>query len=79
MGEVIEKLKLPIAYFSTKIIDKGEFLVFKLRELGGSSDVGYIVNWMISYCRNNVRNPLLPHDREIIKRRKALKAILRVP
>ena len=27
--EVIEKLELPIAYFSTKIIDEGKFLVFK--------------------------------------------------
>jgi len=79
VGEVIEKLKLPIAYFSTKIIDEGEFLVFKLLELGGSSDVGYIVNWMINYCRDNVRNPLLPHDKEIVERRKTLKAVLRIP
>ena len=70
VGEAVEKLKLPIAYFSTKIIDEGKFLVFKLLELGGSSDVGYIVNWMINYCRDNVRNPLLPHDKEIVERRK---------
>ena len=79
VGEVIEKLKLPIAYFSTKIIDEGEFLVFKLLELGDPSDVGYIVNWMINYCRDNVRNPLLPHDKEIVERRKTLKAVLRIP
>jgi len=70
VGEVIEKLKLPIAYFSTKVIDEGKFLVFKLLELGDPSDVGYIVNWMINYCRDNVRNPLLPHDKEIVERRK---------
>jgi len=79
VGEVIEKLKLPIAYFSTKIIDEGEFLVLKLLELGDFSDVGYIVNWMINYCRDNVRNPLLPHDKEIVERRKTLKAVLRIP
>jgi len=79
VGEVIEKLKLPIAYFSTKIIDEGKFLVFKLLELGSPSDVRYIVNWMINYCRSNIRNPLLPHNKEIVERREALKAVLRIP
>lgn len=57
VGEVVEKLKLLIAYFSIKMIDEGKFFVFKPLELGGSSDVGYIVNWRIKYCRDNVRNP----------------------
>ena len=81
MEEVIKKLELPIVYFSTKIIDKAKdrFLTFKPLELGSSSDVGYIVRWMINYCRDYARNPLLPHDKEIVERRKALKAALRIP
>jgi len=79
VGEVIERLKLPIAYFSTKMVDADKFLVFKLLELSGSSDVSYVVRWIISYCRDSVRNPLLPHDKEIVERRKALKAVLRIP
>jgi len=81
VGEVIEKLKLSIAYFSTKITNETEskLLVFKPLELGDPSDIGYIVMWMTNYCRDNIRNPCLPHDKEIIERRKALKAILRIP
>ena len=79
VGEVAEKLELPIAYFSTKIVGEGKFLVLKPLELGGPSDVGYVVSWVIDYCRGNARNPLLPHDKEIVGRRKALKAVLRVP
>jgi len=71
---VIEKLKLPIAYFSTRTINEGKFLVFKLLELGGSSGMGYIVEW-----RDNVRNSLLPHDKGMVERRKALEATLRIP
>jgi len=77
--EVIQKLELPIAYFSTKIIDEGKFLVFKPLESGSHSDVCYMVNWMINYCRNNIRNPLLPHNKEIVERRKTLKVVLRIP
>jgi len=81
VGEVIEKLKIPIAYFSTKMGDEneGKFLVFKPLELSSPSDIESVVRWMIKYCRDSVRNPLLPHDREIIERRKALKAVLRIP
>jgi len=81
VGEVIEKLKIPIAYFSTKMGDEneGKFLVFKPLELSSPSDIESVVRWMIKYCRDSVRNTLLPHDKEIIERRKALKAVLRVP
>jgi len=81
VGEVIKKLKLPIVYFSVKISneDKDKFLIFKPLELSGLSDIGYIANWMINYCRDNVRNPLLPYDKEVVDRRKALKAVLKIP
>ncbi|RLF02204.1 MAG: hypothetical protein DRK00_10355 [Thermoprotei archaeon] len=81
VGEVIKKLELPIVYFSTMVISKAErkFLAFEPLELGGSPDVCYIIRWMINYCRNHARNPLLPHDKEIVKRRKALKVALRIP
>lgn len=83
VGEVVEKLKLPIAYFSMKISDedKDKFLIFKPLELSNPSDVGYIASWMIDCRRDNVRvrNPLLPSDKEVVDRRKALKTVLRVP
>ena len=79
IGEAVEKLKLPIAYFSTKILDENIFPVFKPLELGGSSDACYIVKWLINYCRDSVRNPLLPHDEEIVERKNTLRAFLRVP
>ena len=74
VGEVIKKLKIPIAYFSTKMSDEneGKFLVFKPLELSSLSDIESVVRWMIKYCRDSVRNPP-SHDKEIIERRKALK------
>jgi len=82
IGEVIEKLKLPIVYFSMKISNVenlNKFLVFKPVEISNPSDICYIVKWLINCCRDGVRNPLLPHDKEIIDRRKILKTIFQVP
>ncbi len=80
ISEIIERLKLPIIYFSTKIINETQvyFHVFKPLELGGLSDVRYIIRWMINCCRD-IRNSLLPYDKEIVERRRVLKGVLRVP
>jgi len=79
ISEVIEKLKLPIVLFLTKIVDEDNFLVFKPSKLGSPSNYGYLIRWMFNYCREHVRNPLLPRDKEIKERRRALKIALKVP
>ena len=81
IGEVIEKLELPIAYFSTKIINetKGDFAVLKPLEPTRLVDICYVITWMINCCRDTGRNPLIPDDKEIVERRRVLKAILKVP
>jgi len=53
--------------------------MYKPLELGSSLDVCYAISWIIKYCRDNVRNPLLLHDKEMVERRKALKVVLRIP
>jgi len=79
ISEAIEKLKLPMAIFLTKIVDEGNFLAFKPLETGSPSDMGYIIRWMLNYSQDQVRNPLLPHDKEIKERRRALKTALKIP
>jgi len=79
--EVVEKLKLPMAYFSAEASDESwsKLLVFRPLEVGGPMDWRQFVSWMIDYCRDHVRNPLLPHDREVVERRESLKTVLGVP
>ncbi len=79
VSEFFKKLRLPIVYFSTRILDKDDFLVFQPLETSSPSNTGYIVRRMLNYCRDGVRNPLLPQDKEIKERRRALKTILKVP
>jgi len=78
ISEVIEKLKLPIVLFLTKIVGKDNFLVFKPSEITYGFNCGRIVQWMLNYC-SDARNPLLPRDEEIKERRRALKIALKVP
>ena len=78
--EFIDKLKLPLIYFATKINEvKGEFLVFKPAQLTKISDTCYIISWMLNYCKEGRRNTLLPGDKEVLARRKALRALLMIP
>jgi len=79
ISEFIEKLKLPMAFFSTKIVDEDGFLVFKPSEVGSPYSCGDVIRWMLNYCRERARNPLLPRDEGIKERRRALKIALKVP
>jgi len=79
ISEVIEKLKLPTVLFLTEIVGEDDFLVFKPLETGSPSNCGHIIRWMLNYCDEQVRNPLLPHDKEIKERRRALKIAFKVP
>ena len=79
VSEVFNKLRLPVVCFSTRILDKDNLLVFQPLETSSPSNTGYIVRRMLNYCRDGVRNPLLPQDKEIKERRRALKTILNVP
>jgi len=79
ISEFIEKLKLPMAFFLTKIVGEDSLLVFKPSELSSPSDFGYVIRWILDDCREHVRNQLLPHDEGIKGRRRALKIALKVP
>mgnify|MGYP000453932545 CR=1 FL=1 len=79
LEEVIKKFKLPILLFTTKIIENNNFLVFKPIEIRSPNDLKYITGWMLNYCRDNIRNPLLPFDKDIIERRRAIKTVLKIP
>jgi len=77
--EVIEKLKLPMALFLTEIVDENDFRAFKPLEIDSPNNMGYLIRWMLNYCGNQVRNPLLPDDSKIKERRRALKITFEVP
>jgi len=79
LEEVIKKFRLPILLFTTKIIENNNFLVFKPLEIRSPNDLKYITGWMLKYCRDNIRNPLLPLDKDIIERRRAIKTVLKIP
>lgn len=64
VSEVIKKLKLPMVLFLTKIVDKDNFLVFEPLEIGSPSNQRYVIRWILTYCGDRVRNPLLPHDKK---------------
>lgn len=81
IAEFFERMKLPVAYFSTKMFSVYEYELYKPSELG-KQDLNYIVSWILGSCRERVRNPLFLEDYskdEITKRRRALKTALRVP
>ncbi len=82
ISEIIERLRLPIVYFSTRITKREKdnlyFLVIKPTEVGSLKDINYIITWMFNLTRS-IRNPLLPQDNEVEKRRRVLKTILGIP
>ncbi len=81
IGEVFEKLELPLIYFSTKIKSDNCSRVYKPLNLDLAGDLKWLIEWMCN-MGFDARNPLLDgniRDKEVIKRRKALKAALRVP
>jgi len=82
ISEIIERLRLPIVYFSTRITKKEKdnlyFLVIKPTKVDSPKDINYIVTWMLNLTRNT-RNPLLPQDKEVEKRRRVLKTVLGIP
>ena len=77
--EVIEKLRLPMVLFLTKIVDENNFRVFRPSVIDSPSNIGYLIRWMLGYWWNQVRNPLLPDDKKIKERRRALKTAFKVP
>ena len=78
VGEVIERLKLPVVYFSVRMVDGEGLLAFKPSESRTPYNICSLATWAINCCMDT-RNPLLPRDKEILERRRALKAALGVP
>jgi hypothetical protein len=79
IGEFFEKLELPLVYFSTKTLFSSSFRVFKPVNVQGNLE--WLIRWMHKTSQDR-RNPLLRSDIEyqkFIQRRRALKAVLRVP
>ncbi len=76
--DVIMKLKLPIAYFSIKIINGEIFEIYSPFKLDSPQNAEYILQWIRNKCMDT-RNPLLPDDESTLKRRRALKAALGIP
>ena len=72
--EVIEKLKLPLAYIATKII-KDQYKIYKPLNLK-QQNIQYLVMYLQNLCAHT-RNPAM--DEKIKKRRSALKVALRIP
>lgn len=74
--EVIEKLKLPIEYFPTKILSDNMFRVYKLY-----SPLDYLLESLLIWIRNvskDIQNPMSGDD-QVYKRRRALKIALKIP
>jgi len=74
--EVIEKLKLPMGYFSTKALEDDKFRVYNLYTLSDYS-LDNLILW-IKNVSGQIKNPLIGDD-QISKRRKALKIALKIP
>lgn len=73
--EVIEKLKLPIGYFPTKILSDNMFRVYNLQ-----TPANYSFESLLRWIKNvseRLQNPI--SDDQIYKRRKALKTALKIP
>lgn len=76
VNEVVEKLKLPMCYFSTKITENNKFRVYSPSYSVHDCELESLIYW-IKRCAEN-HNPL-KEDEEFIKRRRALKVALRIP
>jgi len=74
VGEVIDRLKLPVVYLATTILD-GEFKIYKPFGID-KYDMRSLVSWLKNLC-DSKRNPA--RDREVEVRRKSLKVALRIP
>lgn len=75
VNEVIEKLKLPVVYFATKIIED-DFKIYKPLDIE-HYDISSVIQYLRKLC-DSKRNPTL-EDNEVRMRRSALKIALRIP
>lgn len=73
--EVIEKLKLPMGYFSTKVLEDNKFRVYNLH-IPYDYSLDRLIEW-IKNVSNDIKNPL--EDNQLSKRRRALKTALKIP
>jgi hypothetical protein len=74
IGEVIDRLKLPVVYLATAILN-GELKIYKPFSIQ-KYDMRSLVSWLQNLC-DSKRNPAM--DREVEIRRKSLKVALRIP
>jgi len=74
IGEVIDRLKLPVVYLATTILD-GELKIYKPFGIH-KYDMRSLVSWLKNLC-DSKRNPAM--DSEVEVRRKSLKVALRIP
>jgi len=76
--EIVDRYNLPLFYLAAAVSDDLQdvhFSSYSPAETTGSVD--YYVEWMWNHARDK-RNPLLGSD-EVRKRRRAIKAMLRIP
>lgn len=85
--EVVEKLKLPVVYFATKLTEQDQFAFFQpwqSQKMLPLPDGSYVAECLrnINTERNRSyhakMNPLL-QDEKVIRMRKAVKSVLRIP
>jgi len=77
--ELVEGFKLPVSYLATRLTDDGRFEFSAPWEWYSSVDVdAYRMIDEIRKASLKERNPLLDEE-EVIRRRKALKVLLRIP
>jgi len=74
-NEVLLGHNLPLFYLAAKVGDDLQFSSYSPAETTGS--VEYYIEWMCNHIRDN-RNPLLQSE-EAKKRRRAIKAVLKIP
>ncbi len=73
--EIVQHHNLPLFYLAAKVGDKLQLSSYSPAETTGGVD--YYLQWMSNHIRDN-RNPLLQSD-EVRKRRRTLKAMLKIP
>jgi len=78
VSEVVEKLELPMTYFSTKMLSNNNFKVYKPLNLDMECSITYLIQWMGNICRD-ARNLLILDDQRVFNRRRALKVVLSIP
>jgi len=74
--EIIERFRLPVTFIAGKYLRKGQIRCYFPVQLGENS-ADYVMSWTKNLCSEK-RNPAV-RDQEVVKRRKTLKVLLKIP